>query len=259
MAKLRKARNGTLAPPAPSATSSSSSPAAPGGSTSTPARRPPSLLSTSSAGKRTSPIAVRSTGTLAPSVSASRIEARGELIEGELSEAESRSVTLHSRCARADTFPSLHVNTAERIQCGLRRSPTASSFHSRGTASSLPPHPGRTAASPRTPRPPTRSSPQPLLPSSRAVKLHAPPRSRRPPPPPATTSRPPRRARQAPHPSRLGPGRARGSALAGGARALDRRQAAQEAAARGRPRGRRARAHRAREHRARARGAGGRR
>ncbi|TNY16966.1 hypothetical protein DMC30DRAFT_407206 [Rhodotorula diobovata] len=117
MAKLRKARNGTLAPPAPSATSSSSSPAAPGGSTSTPARRPPSLLSTSSAGKRTSPIAVRSTGTLAPSVSASRIEARGELIEGELSEAESRSVTLHSR------------------------SPTASSFHSRGTASSPPASP----------------------------------------------------------------------------------------------------------------------
>ncbi|GAA5851599.1 hypothetical protein JCM9279_006912 [Rhodotorula babjevae] len=152
MAKLRKARPdpASLAPPAASS-SSSSPPVAARGSTSS--RRPPSLL-TAGAGARTSPVALRTSSYLAPSVGASRIEAHGELIEGDsASEAESRSLT-HTQRSRSPTSSSIrsHPPTASSPPASPRShrriASTASTAESLGTPATSPEQPRRSLHAP---------------------------------------------------------------------------------------------------------------
>ncbi|GAA6058371.1 hypothetical protein JCM3770_005280 [Rhodotorula araucariae] len=121
MPKLKKARQSAAPPTTPARASSS---AAPHPSSS---RRPPSLLSASS---RASPLALRSASSLAPAVSASTVEAHGELIEANGSDGG---------------------NAATGARGQRSRSPTASTAISPGpTASEPPTSPGRSPASRRS-------------------------------------------------------------------------------------------------------------
>ncbi|GAA5939953.1 hypothetical protein JCM3775_007159 [Rhodotorula graminis] len=144
MAKLRKARPDTAdpAPPAPSP-SSSSGPPPPRGSTSS--RRPPSLL-TASASTRTSPVALRTSTYRAPSIGASKIEAHGELIEGDsASEVESRSWTQRSRSPTSSSIRS-HPRTSSppaSPRSHRRIASTASTTDSLATPATSPEQPRR--------------------------------------------------------------------------------------------------------------------
>ncbi|GAA5918362.1 hypothetical protein JCM8208_001722 [Rhodotorula glutinis] len=147
MAKLRKARPDTAdsTPPAPSPSSSSAPPPPPRGSTSS--RRPPSLL-TASASTRTSPVALRTSTYHAPSIGTSRIEAHGELIEGDsASEAESRSWT-HTQRSRSPTSSSIrsHPRTSSppaSPSSHRRIASTASTTDSLATPATSPEQPRR--------------------------------------------------------------------------------------------------------------------
>ncbi|BGP36982.1 hypothetical protein JCM10449v2_000886 [Rhodotorula kratochvilovae] len=138
MPKLKRARHNAAAPATPARAPSL---AAPPPSSS---RRPPSLLSTST---RASPLALRSVGALAPAVSASTVEAHGELVEGNGSEGgdtEAGSRAHRSRSATSSTARSLGLTASppssprSPISRRSRFPSTASAADSLGTPSSSP-------------------------------------------------------------------------------------------------------------------------